>query len=174
MIDVATLHQVAVALGGTRGDEIKTSADGRIFISQSHQVDVLNPIQPPHVASTNPPPQGIVSLPLGTVSVTFDEDMFVGDPTNPHAVVNPANYQLAGDNSGMVTITSVTYSASTRTALLEFNNPNADHYTLKVLTGVENTAGLQLAQVYTTDFQAVSDFSPFVNISFTDTPAFIV
>ncbi len=51
--------------------------------------------------------------------------------------------------------------------MLEFDNPNADHYTLKVLTGVENTAGLPLAQVYTTDFQAVSDFSPFVNISFT-------
>ncbi|HWY88731.1 MAG TPA: pre-peptidase C-terminal domain-containing protein, partial [Gemmataceae bacterium] len=138
MIDVATLQQVALASGGTRGDEIKTSADGRVFISQSHQVDVLNPIQPPHVAGTNPPPQGIVSLPLGSVSVTFDEDMLVGDPTDPHAVVNPANYQLTGDNSGAVTITSVSYDAATRTALLEFNNPNADHYTLKVLTGVEN------------------------------------
>src|SRR5262249_40020966 len=71
MIDVVTLKQVALATGGTRGDEIKVSADGRVFISQSHQVDVLNPVQPPHVASTNPPPQGIVALPLGTVGITF-------------------------------------------------------------------------------------------------------
>ena len=131
MIDPSTLQQVALATGGTRGDEIKTSADGRIFISQSHQVDVLNPIQPPHVASTNPPAQGIVSLPLGSVSVTFDEDMFVGSASDPHGVINPANYTLTGDNSGPVTITSVSYDAGSRTALLEFNNLNADDFTLQ-------------------------------------------
>ena len=83
MVDLATLKQVAVATGGTRGDEIKTSADGRVFISQSHQVDVLGPILPPQCPSTNPPPQGIVALPLGSISVTFDEDMLTGDPPTP-------------------------------------------------------------------------------------------
>src|SRR5262249_27173884 len=104
MVDLATLQQVAVATGGTRGDEIKTAPDGRVFLSQSHQVDVLNPVRPPHVASTNPPPQGVVSLPFGQLNVTFDEDMLAGDPTDPHSVLNPANYTLAGDETGPVTI----------------------------------------------------------------------
>ena len=46
------LRRVAVARGGTRGDAIKTSANGRVFISQSHQIDVLQPVTAPHVLST--------------------------------------------------------------------------------------------------------------------------
>src|SRR5207244_3293201 len=139
---------------------------GRVFISQSHQIDVLNPVRPPHVASTNPPAQAIIALPLGSVSVTFDEDMFIGDASDPHSLLNPANYQLFGDNNAAVTVTSVNYDAASRTATLNFDNLNADHYTLKVLTGVESASGLPLPQVYTTDFQAVSDFSALVNIRF--------
>ena len=66
-----------------------------------------------------------------------------------------------------MTINSVTYDSLSRTATLDFDNLNADHYTLQVLTGVEGTNGLTLVKTYTTDFKAVSDFSPFVNISFT-------
>src|SRR5262249_30982425 len=124
MIDVATLQRVAIATGGTRGDELKASADGRLFISQSHQVDVLNPIQPPHVSSTNPPPQGIVSLPLGTMTVTFDQDMLADDASDPHSILNPANYHLTGDASGPVAINSVVYDAASRTATLSFDNLN--------------------------------------------------
>src|SRR5262249_10776191 len=119
----------------------------------------LNPVRPPHVASTNPPLQGVVSLPFGLLSVTFDEDMLAGDPTDPHSVLNPANYTLDGDETGPVPITSVTYDPASRTALISFDNLNADHYTLQVLTGVESAGGLPLASIYTTDFQAVSDFS---------------
>ena len=167
MIDLATLQQVALATGGTRGYLVTTSSDGRVFISQSHQVDVLNPIEPPLVANTNPPPQSIVALPLGSVTVTFNEDMLVGQASNPHSVLNPANYQLIGSQFGAVTFTSITYNATTRTVTLNFDNLNSDNFTLNVLTGVENSSGLELAQEYTTTFQTVTDFSSLVNISFT-------
>ena len=43
MVDVATLRRVTVADGGSRGDVVITTSDGRVLVSQSHQVDVLNP-----------------------------------------------------------------------------------------------------------------------------------
>src|SRR5439155_26773539 len=56
LVDLATLQRVTVATGGTRGDIIKTTADGRVLLSQSHQIDVLSPVTAPRVAATNPPP----------------------------------------------------------------------------------------------------------------------
>ena len=56
MVDVATLQQVAVAQGGTRGFAVLATTDGRVLISQSHEVDVLEPVVPPAVIAVNPPP----------------------------------------------------------------------------------------------------------------------
>ena len=55
MVDVVTLQQVAVAQGGTRGFDLLTTTDGRLLISQSHEVDVVEPVVPPAVAAVNPP-----------------------------------------------------------------------------------------------------------------------
>src|SRR5205807_1553712 len=55
LIDVATLRRVTAAGGGSRGANVRATADGRVFVSQSHEIDVLNLIAPPHVADTNPP-----------------------------------------------------------------------------------------------------------------------
>jgi len=170
MIDWATLQQVALATGGSRGDEIRTTADGRVLISQSMQVDVLNPIRAPRVANTNPPPGSLVPQPFGSLSVTFDSDMFVGDPSDPHSVLNPANYQLTGDNAGPIRIQSVSFDQFSRTATLNFDSLDADHYLVQVLTGVQNTSGLALAQVYSGDFKAIEDFSPLVKIAFLRRP----
>ena len=43
MVDLATLQRVTVATGGTRGEVLRTTADGRVLVTQSHQVDVLSP-----------------------------------------------------------------------------------------------------------------------------------
>src|SRR5262249_25245292 len=109
MVDLATLHTVAVATGGTRGDEIKTTQDGRVLLSQSHQVDVLGPVTAPHAISVNPPPGAEVALPLGSISVTFDEDMLADNANDIASVLNPNNYHLQGDSVGVVPILAVTY-----------------------------------------------------------------
>src|SRR5690349_18835954 len=62
MVDTATLQQVALASGSSRGNVVLTTGDGRVLISQSSQVDVLNPITNPVVLATNPPDQSIVAL----------------------------------------------------------------------------------------------------------------
>src|SRR5262249_40045909 len=97
MVDTVTLQQVALATGGTRGGAVATTSDGRVLLSQTSQVDVLNPIVAPSVISTSPPPQSVTALPLTTLTVTFDQDMLVGDETDAASVINPANYTLADD-----------------------------------------------------------------------------
>src|SRR5205823_12623360 len=72
MVDLATLHSVAIATGGSRGDEIKATPRGQILISQSHQVDVLSPVSAPLVAGSNPPDGATAGLPLGTIRIIFD------------------------------------------------------------------------------------------------------
>ena len=106
MVDLATLQQVAVATGGTRGDEIKTTPDGRVLVSQSHQIDVLNPLLAPRAISSSPPPDADVALPLGSASITFDHDMFLGDAGDARSVIDPANYQLIRDDGTVVPILS--------------------------------------------------------------------
>src|SRR5262245_60694582 len=81
MIDVATLRRVAVADGGTRGDVLITTHDGRVLVSQSNQVDVINQATAPVVIATSPPPSAVVALPLSQVVITFDQDMFSGTGT---------------------------------------------------------------------------------------------
>ena len=164
MVDLATLHTIAVARGGSRGDIVKTNARGQVLLSQSHQIDVLSPVVAPRVVGTNPPDNALIALPLTSISVTYDRDMLAGDSANAHSVTNPANYRLIGDGSGPVTITSVTYDPATRTVILNFENPLADHYTLKVLAAVQSEAGLPLDADFVSDFTAVSDFSSIVNI----------
>jgi hypothetical protein len=43
-VDTATLDHVVIALGGTRGETVQTTVDGRLLIAQSHQIDVVAPI----------------------------------------------------------------------------------------------------------------------------------
>ncbi|MGA2068563.1 MAG: CARDB domain-containing protein, partial [Thermoguttaceae bacterium] len=168
MVDLATLQQIAVATGGTRGDEIETTADGRVLLSQSLQVDVLNPALAPHVVSSNPPPQAEVALPLGSVSVTFDEDMLADNATDPNSVLNPANYSLIGDQQGRIAIQGITYDAASRTAVLTFDSLAGDHYVLTVGTGAESAEGISLAQAYISDFQALTDYTPSIAIHFSN------
>ena len=132
MVDVATLRQVALATGGSRGGMLTTTSDGRVLLSQSHEVDVVNPVYAPQVVATNPPDQSAIPLPFPFVSVTFDEDMFTGASSAAGSVLNPANYTLHGAAAGDVAASTVVYDAAHRTVLLSFGNIVADVYTLTI------------------------------------------
>ncbi len=109
MVDLATLQHIDIATGGSRGDIVKTTADGRVLLSQSHQIDVLKPIQNPHVIGTNPPSDATITQPLGSIAVTFDSDMFLGSASDSASVLNPDNYLLIGEINGEVPVLSVIY-----------------------------------------------------------------
>ena len=101
---------------------METTSDGRLLISQSNQVDVFTPVTTPAVAFTNPADEGIVTLPKGTISVTFDQEMYVGDAEDLASVLNPENYQLIKKTVNTPK-TSVSFSDSTplNAALLGVN-----------------------------------------------------
>ena len=169
MVDVATLQQVAVAQGGTRGFDLLATADGRLLISQSHEVDVVEPVVPPGVAAVNPPAGAVTALPLAFIDVTFDQDMYAGPAGDSSSVTDPANYALVGQATGAATIQSVRYDPATRTALLIVSGLTADQYTLTVGDSIVGANGLALAAPYVTQFTAVGDLSQYVKLTFTTT-----
>ncbi|HEY7119523.1 MAG TPA: CARDB domain-containing protein, partial [Tepidisphaeraceae bacterium] len=158
MVDLATLRTTPIARGGTRGDIVRTTARGQVLLSQSNQIDVLNPAIAPSVLGTNPPANAIVALPLTSFSVTFDRDMDLA------SVTNPANYSLTGDVSGPVTIDSINYDPDTRTAVLNFNSLKAEHWTFKALASLLSQDQLHPLQDFTSVFTSASDFSDLVDI----------
>ncbi|MCH5373133.1 MAG: hypothetical protein JJ992_04105, partial [Planctomycetes bacterium] len=166
MVDLATLRRVAVARGGTRGDVVIATSDGRVLLSQSSQVDVLNPIQAPVVVATNPPHQSIAALPLSLITVTYDQDMFVGAGTEAGSVINPANYLLTV-NSEQVAISRLNYDAGSRTALLHIQGLEPGEVTLTIGEAILGQGGFALGSPYQVGFTAVSEFSTFVDIQFT-------
>ena len=91
MVDLVTMQRVAVARGGSRAEAVRATADGRVLVAQSNQIDVLNPILTPHVVNVNPAPDALVPLPRGSIRVTSDRDMLVGGIGDGASVVAAAN-----------------------------------------------------------------------------------
>ncbi len=166
MVDLATLRRVALATGGSRGDVLITTSDGRLLISQSHQVDVLNPIYAPSVVYTNPPDQAVLPLPLPFISVGFDQDMFAGDASLAESVLNPANYILVGDGVGAVTLQDVHYDSATRSVLLVYGSLLPDTYTLTLDDNLTSVYGQHLLADHVSRFQAVSDLTAYLDVQF--------
>jgi hypothetical protein len=169
MVDLATRQHVKVAQGGSRGDIVETTADGRVLLSQSEQIDVFSPLLIPQVAATNPAPDSIVALPNSTITVTFDSDMYVGEGTEAFSILNNANFALLGTTAGSLTPQSIRYDGATRTAYLTFDALTADRYELQVAKQLRSEAGIELENDYNVNFTAVSDFSPYVDLKFTNT-----
>ena len=94
--------------------------------------------------------------------------MTVGDPADPGSVLNPTNYLLTGDQLGVVLVRSVRYDPAARTATLSFDSLQPDRYALAVKTSVQSAEGLGLAEEFVARFEALSDFSPYVRITFTN------
>jgi hypothetical protein len=168
LVELATLRRVAVAQGGSRGDVVITTGDGRVLLSQSRQVDVLNSLLAPSIIATNPPAGANAPLPLGQVTIVFDQDMFQGDASDGASVLNPANYQLLGEAAGSIPPRAVAYDAGARTVSLLFDSLGPDRYALQVAATVSSLAGLALAAPFSTSFVTLLDFSPFVDFEFTN------
>ena len=167
MVDVATLQQVALATGGSRGGVLITTSDGRVLISQTTEVDQISPAFAPQVVSTNPPNNAVTPLPVPYVEVTFSEAMST-DPSLAGNVLNAANYSLVGATEGTFAPQSVVYDAVTHSVLLAFGNLLPDTYTLTV-TGVLSAQGIALPTPYVTKFQGLGDLAAVIGVTIDDT-----
>ncbi|MCA9265514.1 MAG: hypothetical protein KDA60_16755, partial [Planctomycetales bacterium] len=166
MIDVTSLERVIIASGGTRGDIVETTADGRVLVSQSHQVDVLGPLEAPGVLAIDPPSQSTVVLPRGTVSVSFDHAMFAGASADTRSVTYAGNYTLVGASSGTYQVNSAAYDPATRTVVLSFDALVEDDYELRIQGAVESAAGVPMGADLTSSFSAINDLAPLVSLNF--------
>jgi large repetitive protein len=166
MVDVATLKRIAVAQGGTRGDVVFTTSDGRVLISQSDQVDVLAPAVAPRVVTTSPADGGTLPLPLPFITVVFDQDMSVGDAAHPGSVLNLDNYKLVGDAVGAVTLQGLRYDAATRSVLLVTGALKPDRYTLTIEDSLQSVLGQRLSTDHVVRFDAINDLSALLDVQF--------
>jgi len=168
MVDLATLNRLALATGGTRGDMVITTADGRILLSQTNQVTVLNAASIPVVVGTWPPPAAMVALPMSYLSVTFDQAMFAGQGSERSSVVNIANYELIRSDGTPVPLDEAIYDADSNTVLLPLGMLEPDDYRFVVNQDVASLSGLPLRSDYQFQFTAVSDFTALVDVEFTN------
>ncbi|MEM9827396.1 MAG: CARDB domain-containing protein, partial [Planctomycetota bacterium] len=173
MVDMATLQRLPLATGGTRGDALETTADGRILVSQSDAVDVIRPLSVPRITATYPAPETTVALPLGMIAVSFSEDMFVGTGLETHSVTNPGNYAVrladALTPEEHPVVTQVQYHASSRTAYVFVEGFSVGQQTLYIGQGVQSAGGFELPAGYEVPFQTVSEFTADVDFTLTGT-----
>ncbi len=168
LVDVDTLRTVTLAEGGSRGDVLFATSDGRVLLSQSGQVDILNPATSPLVVATNPPLDAVAALPMSMISVVFDQPMFVGDAQDSSSVTNPQNYDLVGEVAGEISVLHVGFDNDSLTALLTIDRLPPDRYMLTVGESIGSVEGLSLEQPYETTFTAVSDVSAIIDLQLSD------
>ena len=168
MIDLATMNSISIAMGGTRGDVLRTTRDGRLLLSQSNQVDQFFPVQAPQVVLTNPPDQALVALPRGTITVSFDQPMLVGSSQEPGSVLNPGYYQLLRDGLEVISSVDILYNPETYTVNLEYDALSPGSYSFIVAKEVRAATGYELPEDYAINFTAVSDFSTLIDFTFSN------
>ncbi|WP_158222635.1 CARDB domain-containing protein [Rhodopirellula sp. MGV] len=169
MVDLASLRQVPLASGGTRGDVVITSSDGNIYVSGSTSVDVLSPIQTPQIIATLPAEQTTTALPLGMIAVAFSEDMWVGDGMAVQSVINPGNYVIHSADGNDPVVTGVRYHDATRTAYVFVSGFQPGDQTLFVGGGIQSAGGFPMASGFEVHFKTVSEFSADVDITIVGT-----
>ncbi|MFN9747507.1 MAG: putative Ig domain-containing protein, partial [Betaproteobacteria bacterium] len=178
MVELASRRVVQLAQGGTRGETLLATPDGRVLVAQSSRIDEIAPIKAPRVVGASVGDGALVPLPLTQLAVAFDQPMWTGadgaDTRSPDSVLNPANYGLVatGANAGRrLAPVAVRWDAGTRSAVLTLPNLPAGGWRLEVGTGLRSASQVALASAWSLVFTAVADISNQVQLVFGATRA---
>ena len=114
MVDLATLQRVAVASGGPQAENLLATADGRLLVASSHQVDVVSPLVAPRVIQASPAPLSLVALPYREIALTFNEPMRT---SGEGSVLDLSQYTLTRDGA-VLPIVSARYDVASHTVVL--------------------------------------------------------
>ncbi len=164
-VDLASLQTLDIASGGSRGEYTAVGPDGRLYISQSNQIDVLFPLVAPNVIAPNPVNNSSVNPAVTTATITFDSAMDASSATDPNSVTNVADYTLTDiTRHQTVNIGAAIYDNATHTAQIFFESLSpSDQFTLTVSGSVESALGLTLGTPYTSTFsvlQSIATLTP--------------
>ena len=182
MIELASKRVLQVASGGTRGESLITTADGRILVAQSQSVDEIAPAKAPKVTVVSIADGSVIALPLSGLAVTFDQAMWTGEngadlstrQEDLHSVLNRYNYRLVGlgVNQGQQRVVKgVHWDAASHSAVLDISDLSAGQWQLELSSGLHSEQGLAIKNVYTTSFTAVADMSQQLSLRFVNTRA---
>lgn len=186
MVELQTRRILQLANGGTRGESLVATQDGRLRIAQTYRIDEIAPLTAPNVLAISVPDGALLPLPVNSISVSFDQAMWTGlvdvnsgasaeeRASDPSSVLNPANYlftRLGADAGLSLLPNNVTWNAATRTAVLDMPNLPAGQYQLQVLGNLRSAAQIRLSQSVVSTFTGVIDMTHQLRLDFTATRA---
>jgi hypothetical protein len=158
MVDLDSMRSVPIATGGTRGDFAKVGLDGRLYVTQSEQVDVFSPLQAPHIIATLPVDGGSAVRVFNRLRITFDTTMRADATVSSATNVN--NYELTNLTTGeRITIGAAIYNEPTNSIELIFEALQSDPYKLRVLPAIQSAIGLNLEATHVVRFSVLDDAS---------------
>ena len=177
-IELSSKRSLKLAEGGTRGESIVATADGRVLVAQTHRIDELAPVKAPKVVATSVADGALVPLPLTQLVISFDQAMWTGaagdDTSGVSSVLNPANFSLfaTGANSNLLLHPdSVRWDAASKSAVLTLPNLPAGGWRIEVAETLRSVQQVALGSAYDLVFTAVTDISNLVTLRFADTRA---
>lgn len=178
MIELASQRALQVAAGGTRGESIIATRDGRILVAESGRIDEIAPRRAPVVKAVTVPDGALMPLPLTQIGVVFDQAMWQGEAGDTGSVLNPDNFTLTvlgaqGGAASLPTFTpqGVRWDAATRTAWLDVTGLAAGQYQLDIHSTLQSEVETRLDQDFVSTFTALLDMSSQVRLDFTHTRA---
>src|SRR5690606_37913917 len=152
-------RRLQVAQGGTRGETVLTTSDGRILVAQTSHIDEIAPLKAPQVVAASVSDGALLPLPVNQIAVRFDQAMWAGldgqDVTDLSSVLNTGNYRLVatGDDVSLtLNPESVRWDASTRTAVLSLPSLSAGGWRLEISDAIRSVGQVRLSHGYAAAF----------------------
>ncbi|MDZ4255508.1 MAG: putative Ig domain-containing protein, partial [Sulfuritalea sp.] len=176
MLELATKRILQVASGGTRGESIVTTADGRILVAQTGHIDEIAVRPAPTITAITVPDGSLVPLPLNQIGIVFDQAMWQGDAADTGSILNPANFTLTlldGGTEAAPTLNpqAIRWDAATRTAWLDVAGLPAGRYQLDISSQLRNSTDTRLEHGYLSTFTALLDMTSQIRVDFSNTRA---
>ncbi|HAY28075.1 MAG TPA: hypothetical protein DCY47_11380, partial [Candidatus Accumulibacter sp.] len=176
MIELASRRSLELASGGSRGESIVATHDGRILIAQTRSIDEIALQRAPTVSAVTVPDGALVPLPLNAIGVVFDQEMHLGDAGDTASVLHRGNYRLLALQPGAMGETgqqpaSVSWDRASRTAWLEVSGLAAGGYRLQIASRIESSTHTPLANDFESRFTALEDLSHQLRLDFSNTRA---
>jgi hypothetical protein len=186
MIELDSRRALQVAAGGSRGESVVATADGRLLVAQTTGIDEISRHRAPLVQAITVPDGALVPLPLTHIGVVFDQAMWLGTvadgsvAADTRSVLDPANYTLTplsalgaepGAESVQLQPQAVRWDAQSRSAWLEVSGLSAGEYQIDIAASLQSAAETPLQNAYASRFTAVTDMSSRLQLNFSNTRA---
>ncbi|MBL8395672.1 MAG: hypothetical protein JNK99_13155, partial [Candidatus Accumulibacter sp.] len=176
MIELASRERLQLASGGTRGEAIVATHDGRILVAGTRHIDEIALRHAPLVKAVTVPDGALVPLPLQQIGVVFDQEMWTGEGGDDGSVLNPANYTLhvlnaVTESQAARHPAAIRWDAASHTAWLAWDGLVADDYRLEIAGCLRSAAEIPVKSGFETHFTTLNDLSQHLRLDFSRTRA---